>query len=349
MKLSEFQYELPEGRIAEYPAVPRDASRLLVLPQTGDPLHTRFRRLPDLLRAGDLLVLNDTRVIKARLLGTRAGGGAAEVFLLRPHPEGLWEALVRPGKKLPPGVRVALGHGAFAEIVERLDEGRRLVRLSGGEVGAILRRSGHIPLPPYIRRGDEPSDARRYQTVFAREGHSVAAPTAGLHFTPRVFAALARAGVGVCRLRLDVGPGTFKPVTAQEVREHRMDYEPYRIAPETASRVNAALQEGRRVVAVGTTVTRSLEDQMARFGALRPGSYETDLFITPGYRFRAVSGLVTNFHLPGSTLVMLVSALAGRERVLAAYREAVDGGYRFYSYGDAMMVWGQGTVPRDEG
>lgn len=340
MKLSDFQYHLPEGRIAEYPAVPRDASRLLVLPEEGPPVHARFRRLPELLRAGDLLVLNDTRVMKARLLGTRAGGGAAEVFLLRPHREGLWEALVRPGKKLGPGSRVALGRGASAEIVECLDEGRRLVRLAGGAVDAIVRRSGHIPLPPYIRRGDEPQDARRYQTVFAREGHSVAAPTAGLHFTPRVFSTLARAGVQVCRLRLDVGPGTFRPVTAEEIHDHRMDFEPYHIAPETASAVNAALREGRRVVAVGTTVARSLEDQLARHGGLRPGSYETDLFITPGFRFRAVSGLVTNFHLPGSTLVMLVSALAGRERVLAAYREAVEEGYRFYSYGDAMLVWG---------
>jgi len=347
VKLSDFQYELPEGRIAEYPAVPRDASRLLVLPARGPLLHTRFRSLSELLRAGDLVVLNDTRVMKARLLGTRAGGGVAEVFLLRPGRDGLWEALVRPGKRLGEGGRVDVGHGARVEIVERLDEGRRLVRLVGGAVDSIVRRSGHIPLPPYIRRADEPQDARRYQTVFAREGHSVAAPTAGLHFTPRVFSALARRGVGICRIRLDVGPGTFKPVTTEEVGDHRMDFEPYHIAPETASTVNAALREGRRVVSVGTTVTRSLEDQMARHGEIRPGSYETDLFITPGYRFRAVSGLVTNFHLPGSTLVMLVSALAGRERVLAAYREAVDAGYRFYSYGDAMLVWRQSGL--DEG
>ncbi len=339
LKLADYRYDLPEERIAAYPAVPRDASRLLVLPPQGPPVHSRFRELPGHLLPGDLLVLNDTRVVKARLLGARPGGGAAEVFLLRPRPEGLWEALVRPGKRLGPGTRVVLEGGAEVEVVERLPAGGRLVRLRGGEAQAVLRRFGHVPLPPYIRREDEPGDARRYQTVFAREGHSVAAPTAGLHFTPRLFSALARRGVEVCRIRLDVGPGTFRPVTRDDISEHRMDPEPYHVAPEAAGRINRGLREGRRVVAVGTTVTRALEDQMARHGEVRAGSWETDLFILPGFRFRAVAGLVTNFHLPGSTLVMLVCALAGRERLLGAYREAVDEGYRFYSYGDAMLAW----------
>jgi S-adenosylmethionine:tRNA ribosyltransferase-isomerase len=340
MLRSEFEFDLPAERIAQRPAVPRDSSRLLVLPLEGPLLHTRFRALPSLLRAGDLLVLNDTRVVKARLLGHRAGGGQAEVFLLRPsHEVGLWEAFVRPGKRLRPGSHVHLDGSYAVEVVSMLDEGRRTVRAVGTSMDGLLRRFGHIPLPPYIARDADAKDARRYQTVFAKTGRSVAAPTAGLHFTPRVFEALAEKGVETAAIRLDVGPGTFKPVTADRVEDHRMDFEPYGISEETAAAVNKALASGRRVVAVGTTVTRTLEDQMARFGELRSGAYETDLFITPGYAFRAVSGLLTNFHLPGSTLIMLVSALAGRKRVLDAYREAVAREYRFYSYGDAMLVW----------
>jgi S-adenosylmethionine:tRNA ribosyltransferase-isomerase len=341
MLRSEFEYDLPSERIAQRPAVPRDASKLLVLPPEGPLLHSRFRALPSLLSAGDLLVLNDTRVVRARLLGHRAGGGQAEVFLLRPshHEEGLWEAFVRPGKRLRPGARVHLDGSHAVEVVSMLDEGRRTVRAVGAGMDGLLRRFGHIPLPPYIAREADAKDARRYQTVFARSGRSVAAPTAGLHFTPRVFEALREKGVETATIRLDVGPGTFKPVTADRVEDHKMDFEPYEVSEETAAAVNTARSAGRRVVAVGTTVTRTLEDQMARFGELRPGAYETDLFITPGYTFRAVSGLLTNFHLPGSTLVMLVSALAGRKRVLDAYRQAVAREYRFYSYGDAMLVW----------
>ncbi len=342
MLRSDFEYDLPPELIAQRPVIPRDASRLLVLPPEGSLEHGRFRDLPSRLRTGDLLVVNDTRVVRARLLGTRPGGGAAEVFLLRPAGEdGLWEAFVRPGKRLREGARVRLddaGHGV--EVVSMLGEGRRRVRPVGATMDGLLRRFGHIPLPPYIAREADAADARRYQTVFARQGRSVAAPTAGLHFTPRVFAALHERGVGVTRIRLDVGPGTFKPVTAERVEDHRMDFEPYEISEEAAAAVNAALAGGRRVIAVGTTVTRTLEDQMRRFGRLRPGAYETDLFITPGYEFKAVSGLLTNFHLPGSTLIMLVSALAGRERVLGAYDEAVAREYRFYSYGDAMLAWG---------
>ncbi len=343
MLRSDFEYDLPPGLIAQRPAVPRDASRLLVVPPEGPVGHGRFRDLASHLGPGDLLVLNDTRVVRARLLGKRAGGGAAEVFLLRPSGEDdLWEAFVRPAKRLRPGTTVALddrGHGV--EIVRAMDEGRRLVRPVGATMDALLRRFGHIPLPPYISREADAADARRYQTVFARQGRSVAAPTAGLHFTPRAFAALEARGVEVARIRLDVGPGTFKPVTAERIEDHAMDFEPYEVSEEAAAAVNAALAGGRRVIAVGTTVTRTLEDQMRRFGRLRSGAFETDLFITPGFEFRAVSGLLTNFHLPGSTLIMLVSALCGRERVLDAYREAVDRRYRFYSYGDAMLAWGK--------
>jgi S-adenosylmethionine:tRNA ribosyltransferase-isomerase len=338
----DFEFDLPRDRIARFPARPRDASRLLVLPPEGPPIHGRFRGLPGHLSPGDVLVLNDTRVLPARLLGRLRGGGGAEVFLLRASEDGAsWEALVRPGRKLKPGAFVSLaGESAGLEVCAAAGEGRRVVRARGASMDSLIRRFGSTPLPPYIDRPADAGDARRYQTVYAREGRSVAAPTAGLHFTPRVLRALESGGVRLVRLRLDVGPGTFKPVTADRIEDHRMDPEPYAVPAETARAVNDALAEGRRVVAVGTTVTRSLEDQMRRNGAIVHGEYETDLFITPGFPFRAVSGLVTNFHLPGSTLIMLVSALAGRERVLSAYREAVDAGYRFYSYGDAMLVWG---------
>jgi S-adenosylmethionine:tRNA ribosyltransferase-isomerase len=342
MLRSDFEYDLPQDRIAQYPVTPRDASRLLVLPEGGPFGHRRFRELPDLLKPGDLLVVNDSRVVRARLLGRRFGGGEAEVFLLRPSAgDGLWEAFVRPGKRLREGARVLLGEGGDAvEIVASLGEGRRLVRAAGSEMESLLTRHGHVPLPPYIGRPSDRRDARRYQTVYAREGRSVAAPTAGLHFTPRVLAALGERGVAMTSIRLDVGPGTFKPVTAHAVEDHVMDFEPYVVEEEAASALNAARKAGRRIIAVGTTVTRTLEDQIRRFGIFKAGAFETDLFITPGFRFGAVSGLVTNFHLPGSTLIMLVAALAGRERVLAAYRQAVEKNYRFYSYGDAMLVWG---------
>ena len=341
MLRSDFEYDLPTGLIAQRPAVPRDASRLLVVPPEGPFVHGAFRGLPSLLAPGDLLVLNDTRVVRARLLGTRAGGGEAEVFLLRPSEQGdLWEAFVRPGKRLREGAVVRLDEaGRAIEITAALGQGRRLVRPLGASMDGLLRRYGHVPLPPYISRPADASDTRRYQTVFAREGRSVAAPTAGLHFTPRVFAALRARGVETASIRLDVGPGTFKPVTADRIEDHHMDVEPYEITEEAAAALNGALAAGRRVIAVGTTVTRTLEDQMLRFGQIRPGADQTDLFITPGFRFRAVSGLLTNFHLPGSTLLMLVSALAGRERALQAYREAVRLAYRFYSYGDAMLVF----------
>ncbi len=340
MLRSDFEYDLPADLIAQHPVTPRDASRLLVLPPSGEHEHRRFRELPALLRPGDLLVVNDTRVVRARLLGVRAGGGRTEVFLLRPSGRpGLWEAFVRPAKRLGEGAVVRLdGAGRGIEVAAVLEEGRRLVRGIGGSIESHMRAFGRVPLPPYIARDADDRDRRRYQTVFARRGRSVAAPTAGLHFTPRVFAALDRRGVEVARVRLDVGPGTFRPVTAERVEDHRMDTEPYEVSQEAARALGAALAAGRRIVAVGTTVTRTLEDQMRRFGHFEAGAFETDLFITPGFEFRATNALVTNFHLPRSTLLMLVAAFAGRERILAAYEEAKRLGYRFYSFGDAMLI-----------
>lgn len=337
----DFDYDLPPERIARFPAKPRDASRLMVLPAGGGPLHLRFRDLPGLLERGDLLVVNDSRVVPARIRVCREGGGKGEVFLLRPAPEaGCWEALCRPAKRMRVGSRVAVGEaGPALEVLGDLGEGRRIVRPLEGSVEGLLRRHGEVPLPPYLGREAEPADRRRYQTVYAREGFSVAAPTAGLHFTPRLLRALKEKGVEVVSVRLDVGPGTFRPVETERMEDHRMDVEPYVVPEATARAVKAALGEGRRVVAVGTTATRCLEDQALRFGEVRPGSWETDLYILPGFRFRVVSGLLTNFHLPGSTLLALVSAFSGRERILSAYREAVERGYRFYSYGDACLLW----------
>jgi S-adenosylmethionine:tRNA ribosyltransferase-isomerase len=349
LKTSDFDYTLPEGRIASYPANPRDSSRLMALPPDGSVRHETFRALPSFLQPGDVLVLNDSRVIKARLHGRLESGGRAEVFLLEPSGDGYWEAMVRPGKRLREGKRLLLGEsGASLEIVGVLEGGNRLVKANGIDWEAALKRYGEVPLPPYIPREAEKEDTRRYQTVYAREGRSVAAPTAGLHFTPRVLQAVRDRGVELIRVRLDVGAGTFKPVTAEDAEGHRMETEHYEVSPESADRLNGALSEGRRIVAVGTTVTRVLEDQAARFGEIRSGVFDTRLFIRPPYRFRAVDLLLTNFHLPKSTLVMLVCALAGMDRILSAYREAVDEGYRFYSFGDAMLVWNSYGTGRKE-
>jgi len=344
MNLSDFLYDLPAKLIAQHPVVPRDSSRLLLLPEDGNPEHRKFMELPGLLKAGDLLVVNDSRVIPVRLPGKRGGGGKAEVFLLQPTGgNGCWEALVKPAKKLKTGSMVFFSPGKAVEIVGELGDGRVAVRsISDDTIEDIMRETGKIPLPPYINREAEEADRRRYQTVYARKGTSVAAPTAGLHFTPRVLAAVRKRGVETAAVRLDVGPGTFKPVKTERVEDHVMHEERYFILPETATAVNRAIEEKRRIVAVGTTVTRCLEDQALRFDRLRAGEFTTDLFILPGFRFNFVSGLLTNFHLPGSTLLMLVSAFAGRQRVLDAYSEAISMNYRFYSYGDAMFTWRRG-------
>jgi S-adenosylmethionine:tRNA ribosyltransferase-isomerase len=303
-------------------------------------------QLPEFFRAGDLLVVNDTRVFPARLLGHRTpSGGAVECFLLSRLEDDRWDALVHPGQKLQPGARMVFGDGPqtlFGEVLERHFHGRRTIRLSTegkGAVEEVIEEIGHMPLPPYIKRDDAASDRDRYQTVYARERGSVAAPTAGLHFTPKILDALAMKGVERTQITLHVGYGTFKPVRATQVEAHTVDPERFSISEQAAETINRATREGRRVVAVGTTTTRALEFAIrAGRGVITPQSGWTDLFIYPGFDFRLVSGLMTNFHLPMSSLLMLVSAFGGSDHVLAAYREAVTRGYRFYSYGDAMVI-----------
>ncbi|HEV7501632.1 MAG TPA: tRNA preQ1(34) S-adenosylmethionine ribosyltransferase-isomerase QueA [Vicinamibacteria bacterium] len=341
--MSAFDYDLPPEAIAQEAIEPRDAARLMRLPRAGGAVTDHvFRDLPRLLRAGDLLVVNRSRVFPARLLGRREGGGGAEVFLLRDLGDDRWEALVRPGRRLRPGAAVAIDPGLTVVIETAAvgPEGRRVVRLRAetGSVEGALERAGHVPLPPYIRRPDRPEDRARYQTVYAREKGSVAAPTAGLHFTPSLLDALRAAGVGIAEIVLHVGPGTFRPVTAEEVEDHRLEPEPYVVPAETADAIASARTSGGRVVAVGTTVVRALEAAAGEEGTVAAGAGETALVVRPGFRFRITDALVTNFHLPRSSLLLLVAAFAGRERVLGAYEEAVQRGYRFYSYGDAMLL-----------
>ena len=343
MRIAEFDYPLPPASIAQEAIEPRDAARLMRLPRReGPPTDHVFRDLPRLLRPGDLLVVNRSRVFPARLLGRRDGGGAAEVFLLREVGDERWEALVRPGRRLRPGAVISI-EGGLSAVVETAavgTEGRRVVHLrtESGPLEAALERAGHVPLPPYIRRPDRPDDRARYQTVYARENGSVAAPTAGLHFTSSLLDALRAAGLGVAELVLHVGPGTFRPVTAVEVEDHRLEPEPYLIPAETAEAIAAARTRGGRVVAVGTTVVRALESAAGDEATVSAGAGETDLVVRPGFTFRIVEALITNFHLPRSSLLLLVAAFAGRERVLDAYEQAVRRGYRFYSYGDAMLL-----------
>jgi S-adenosylmethionine:tRNA ribosyltransferase-isomerase len=336
LSTADFDYPLPEGAIAQRP-LPRGASRLLALDREGAERHRRVRDLPALLRTGDLLVLNDTRVIPARLFAHRPGGGAMELLLVERLEAAEWEALARPAAKAREGTVLELAPGLTAEVVGRGGAGRRRLRFSE-PIEPHLERLGHVPLPPYIRRADEAADRERYQTVYARRPGAVAAPTAGLHLSAELLGELAAAGIERTEITLHVGPGTFKPVTAERPAEHRMERERWEIGEAAAAAVRRARAAGRRVVAVGTTVVRALETAATASGEVVPGSGATELFITPGFRFRAVDVLLTNFHLPRSTLLMLVAAFAGRERVLAAYAEAVAAGYRFYSYGDAMLA-----------
>ena len=316
---------------------------MLVLDRAqGSLRHHLFRDLPDLLKPGDLVVTNRSRVFPARLLGTRDGGGEAEVLLVRPLGDDVWEAMVRPGRRLRPGTRVRVDDALHLELLDSppLPDGRRRVRLvaRSGDASRELERIGHIPLPPYIRRPDRADDKARYQTVYAREPGSVAAPTAGLHFTDALLARLRDRGIDLAEVVLHVGPGTFRPVQVEDVADHTVPAEPFVLPEATATAIARAHERGRRVVSVGTTTTRVLETRADSSGRVAAGEGETALVIAPPFEFRVVHALVTNFHLPRSSLLLLVAAFAGRERILAAYAEALRHGYRFYSYGDAMLL-----------
>ncbi|GAB7386523.1 tRNA preQ1(34) S-adenosylmethionine ribosyltransferase-isomerase QueA [Bacillaceae bacterium] len=342
MDVNLFDFELPEELIAQSPLPERTASRLMLLnKRTGEIEHARFTELITRLRPGDVLALNDTKVIPARLIGEKKETGAkVEVLLLRPLGEDRWETLVKPGKRVKPGTELHFGAGKLAAVCETTTEaGGRILRFSyRGIFNEILAELGQMPLPPYIKKQlDEPE---RYQTVYAKNSGSAAAPTAGLHFTEKYLREIAEKGIELAYLTLHVGLGTFRPVTVERVEEHRMHAEYYRIDEENAERINRAKEEGRRVIAVGTTSVRTLETLGQKHdGRVRAESGWTDIFIYPGYEFRIVDALVTNFHLPRSTLLMLVSALAGRENILRAYREAVERRYRFFSFGDAMFIY----------
>ena len=355
--LSDFDYQLPPELIAQRPTARRGESRLLVVPRQGGrtgkgsgaataPSESpevsfsdrRFSDLLELIPSGDLLVLNTSRVLHARFIGTRPSGAAAEVLLIRPAPDGSWVALGRPGTALRPGKRVRIAADAYLETLHVLEDGNRIVRFVGTTADEAMRRYGKLPLPPYITREPDQADEDRYQTVFADREGSVAAPTAGLHFTPQLLGALRARGVRLGTLDLEVGPGTFKPVEAESLADHVMHPERFTVPVELADAVATVRAENRNVWAVGTTAVRALEAAADRGGRVRPGEDETRLFITPGYRFKVVDRLITNFHLPRSTLLMLVSAFAGVETIQAAYHHAVAQRYRFYSYGDAMAI-----------
>lgn len=344
--VADYDYDLPEGRIAQAPLPERDASRLMVLPRgSGAPTHRWFRELPELLSPGDLLVVNDAKVRAARLWGHKThSGGRVEMLLLERTVGRCWKVMCGSSKPLRPGGGIEF-EGGRAQVVESLGEGLFVLEFDRDPDALLADLEaglGEMPLPPYIARGDGPApvdDRERYQTIFATRPGAVAAPTAGLHFTERILVALEERGVGLCRVTLQVGPGTFLPVRVEALEEHRMHAEAFDVPPATASRVAQARAAGGRILAVGTTVLRTLEAAWTD-GEVRAGSGRTDLFVRPGYALRAVDGLLTNFHLPRSTLLMLVSALAGRERVLGAYAEAVRREYRFYSYGDAMLLMG---------
>ena len=336
-RLSDFDYDLPGAQIAQYPLPDRSASRLLVLERaTGSVRHLHFRDLPSLIPPGDVLVINTSRVIPARLHGKREGGQDAEFLLVREAADGTWLALAHPGGKLKPGRRVTLGDDSVVEIVEVLGGGLRRVRFVGSlDALTTLAKYGEVPLPPYIRRAPDRDDRERYQTVFATHDGSVAAPTAGLHFTTELLARLHEQRTFVTAIDLHVGPGTFKPVETDVLDRHTMHPEAYEIAPGAASGIN---HNRGKIWAVGTTVVRALESAANPAGEVVDGAGETSLFIRPPYEFKVVNYLITNFHLPRSTLLMLVCAFGGHEQVMRAYREAVKDGYRFYSYGDAMLV-----------
>lgn len=339
-KTSDYDFELPSELIAQTPLERRDASRLMVVRrESGTIEHRVFSDLPSLMASGDAVVVNRSRVMRARLVGTRSSGAPGEVLLLKPLGDHRWEAMVSPGGKLRPGRRLTISDVLSVEILEITDRRTRIVRLESSlPDDDAIERFGHVPLPPYIARADEPSDVARYQTVYARERGSVAAPTAGLHFTPELLAQLDSRGVRRAEVLLHVGAGTFKPVEVEDPAAHVMHEEWYSVSAETASLVNSTRSSGGAVWAIGTTSVRTLESIADEHGVVHHGAGETRIFIRPPYRFRAVDRLVTNFHLPRSTLIMLVAAFAGYDLILRAYAEAVRSRYRFYSYGDAMVI-----------
>ena len=340
LKKSDFYFDLPQELIAQDPLEDRSSSRLLMLDRdTGQTRHEIFHNIPQYLRPGDCLVLNNTKVIPARLLGEREGTGAhVEVLLLKRREKDVWETLVKPGKKCRPGTELIFGEGLLrGQVLETVEEGNRLIRFTyQGIWEEVLDQLGEMPLPPYITH--KLQDKSRYQTVYARYEGSAAAPTAGLHFTRELLEVIREMGVEIAYVTLHVGLGTFRPVKEENVLEHHMHSEYYQVTQEAAQQINAAKAAGGRIICVGTTSCRTLESAADENGQVRPGCGDTEIFIYPGYRFRVLDGLITNFHLPESTLVMLVSALAGRERGLSAYEEAVRERYRFFSFGDAMFV-----------
>ncbi|TYO97940.1 tRNA preQ1(34) S-adenosylmethionine ribosyltransferase-isomerase QueA [Desulfallas thermosapovorans] len=339
MKVTDFEYYLPDELIAQEPAPVRDESRLMVLRKNGgEPEHRLFKDIVEYIKPQDVLVINDTRVIPARLWGKKEGTGTTiEVLLLTRRDEHTWETLVRPGRRVPPGTNIIFDAELTGTVEAVVGEGCRLIKFQyQGVFEQLLDKLGVMPLPPYIRK--QPADPKRYQTVYAREPGSAAAPTAGLHFTPELLQRIRDQGTSIVPVLLHVGLGTFRPVKVDEVARHRMHAEYYSVSVETARVINEARARGGRVIAVGTTTTRCLETAAREKGAVKPGAGWTEIFIYPGYHFQAVDGLVTNFHLPRSTLLMMVSALVGRERLLDAYARAVQLRYRFFSFGDAMLI-----------
>ena len=340
MNLHDFYYDLPQGLIAQDPLEDRSSSRLLVLNrETGEREHRIFRDIVEYLRPGDCLVVNDTKVIPARLMGEKEGTGAGiEVLLLKRKEGNVWETLVKPGKKARPGARILFGGGLLkGEVVDVVEDGNRLIRFEyEGIFEEILDQLGQMPLPPYITH--QLKDKNRYQTVYAKHDGSAAAPTAGLHFTPELLRQIEEMGVHIAHVTLHVGLGTFRPVKVENIQEHHMHSEYYVVEEDQAELINRTKAQGGRVIAVGTTSCRTLESASSEEGVLKAGSGWTDIFIYPGYRFRMIDALITNFHLPESTLMMLVSAFAGRDQIMAAYEEAVKERYRFFSFGDAMLI-----------
>ena len=341
MLISEFEYELPDELIAQDPLDDRSASRMLVVNRPRREISDQvFTEFPSFLRAGDLLVINNTRVFPARLIGHSETGARIELFLVEEKDVGVWETLAKPGRRLRTGKQIILGDGLKAEVLDKTDEGRFMVRFDAdGPIDDMIDQIGHTPLPPYIKRDDgSDADSERYQTVYAKQRGAIAAPTAGLHFTPQVFDAVRSAGAEIAEITLHVGYGTFEPVRVEELSEHHVMPERYSIDRQTAEKLNAAKAEDRRIVAVGTTTTRALESNLHSFNTLTQGMHTAGLTITPGYKFRAVDALLTNFHLPKSSLLVLTSTFGGHELIMNAYRHAVASRYRFYSYGDCMLI-----------